>query len=57
MPFPQRLAKIFGKICPKKADACTATTSEMLTKRTYCERACAAALVFREPSLTPDPLA
>jgi hypothetical protein len=38
MPFPQRLAKNFGNFCPKKADACTATTSEMLTKRTYCER-------------------
>jgi hypothetical protein len=38
MPFQQRLAKIFGKFCPKFPGACTATTSEMLTKRTYCER-------------------
>ena len=30
--------KFSEKNCPKKADACTATTSEMMTKRTYCER-------------------
>jgi hypothetical protein len=38
MPVPQRLAKVFRKFCPKFPDACTATTSEMMTKRTYCER-------------------